>query len=123
METYLNYVQVESDAVSDVYKDHLSKAKAACKNFKSDERTKCMIKAKIEGKKAELSKLKQMSSQCKSAQDPNACQRTLFQRAQKITKDTKNLLSKYQNISVKIKQKSQKNHASNQDHGYDQFEY
>jgi len=120
LESYLTYVD-ESNSVTAAYKDSLAKSKVECNRYRGDQKKKCMVKAQVEAKKAQLSKLKQLAGECKTAQDPNECRRTILKKAQRIMNSVKSLTTKYANISIKAKQKSEKNQDQDQD--YDQFEY
>jgi len=120
LESYLIYVN-ESNSVTAAYKDSLAKSKEECNKYRGDQKKKCMIKAQVEAKKAQLSRLKKLAGECKTAQDPNECHRTILKKAQRITNNVRGLTAKYANISIKVKQKSQKKQG--QDKGYDQFEY
>jgi len=111
LEDYLLQIHLEGDVVATAYKDHLHKSKIQCQKLSSDERVKCMVQAKISAKKAQLSKLKQMSPECKKASNPNACQRVLYKRAQTITKSVDGLMARYAAISIKIKNKAAKAQA------------
>lgn len=108
VESYLQKIQLEADVVSAAYKEYLDKAKKVCNKFKSHQQVQCMVRAKIEAKKAQLSKLKKLSSDCKSAQSPNDCNRRLYKKAQTINKQIQPLIIRYREISAKI-QKAQAN--------------
>jgi hypothetical protein len=124
LESYLIYVN-ESNSVTAAYKDSLAKSKIECNRYKGVLKKKCMIKAQVEAKKAQLSRLKQLAGECKTAQDPNECHRTILKKAQRIMKSVRSLTTKYANISVKAKQKSKKDQDQDQDQDqdYDHFEY
>ena len=86
-----------------IYKRYLSKAAKACKGKSPYERKSCTIKYQIDGKKEQLKKLKQLSGQCKSAQNPNMCNKKLLEKAKRINKEIQKLLVKYKKASDKIK--------------------
>lgn len=98
----------EADPVSTAHKEYMFKVKQQCKKFKGLEKRKCIIQGKVAAKKAQLSKMKQMSGECRKAQNPNACQRVLFKKAQKIRNSTDSLMQQYRDISVKLQKQQTK---------------
>jgi len=98
----------EADAVSKAYQEYLFKAKKKCQSHKGIDKSQCMTRAQIEAKKAQLSRLRKMAGECRSAQDPNKCHMVMMKKAQKINDSIKKLLQKYRENAVKIQRKQMK---------------
>lgn len=67
------------------YKDYFNKAARRCKDMPPREKSICMMKAKLEAKKEELSEIKRKLSECAKTNDPNKCRTKLGEKVKKIT--------------------------------------
>jgi len=101
-------MKLQEDTVSDAYKDYLVRAKKKCESTKGVDKRQCMTRAQIEAKKAQLTRLKKMAGECRSAQDPTNCHRLMMLRAQKINDSVKKLMLKYRENAIKIQRQQQK---------------
>ena len=108
IEQELKKIQEGGDAVSKAYQEYLVKAKKKCQSVKGVDKRQCMTRAQIEAKKAQLSRLKKMAGECRTAQDPNKCHRVMMKRAAKINDSVKKLMLKYRENAVKLQRKQMK---------------
>jgi len=106
-EQYLNQLQ-EADAVAKAYKEYMFAAKKKCQSLKGVDKRQCLTKGQIEAKKAQLSRLKKLAGECRTAQDPNKCHRVMMKRAQKINDSVKSLLTKYRENAIRIQRNQMK---------------
>jgi hypothetical protein len=67
-----------------IYRNYLTKAAKACKNFTGPEKNNCMLKFKIEAAKQQLDSLKMALSACDSSQDPEKCKKTIELKIKKL---------------------------------------
>lgn len=111
-EEHLNeFVGITILAIIAIYRKYLSKAAKACRSEEPEEKERCMIKYQIEGRKEQLKKIKEISKECKKAQNPNECERKLYKQAQSINQKIEKLIAKYKKASEKKKTKVMKKAA------------
>jgi hypothetical protein len=81
------------------YKDYFNKAARKCKNLPAREKGVCMIKAKLDAKKQQLSGIKAKSSDCSKTNKPTKCRGKLSEKIKKITEEVKFLTQRLQQLS------------------------
>lgn len=68
----------------DVFKLNFTKIGRQCKDYPGGERGICMLRAKMQAKKAEVEKLKSGISKCAKDKDPEACKRKVAGRIKTV---------------------------------------
>jgi hypothetical protein len=81
------------------YKDYFNKAARKCKNLPPREKGVCMLKAKLDAKKEQLSKIKAKSSDCSKTNNPTKCRGKLSEKLKKISDEVKFLTQRMQQLS------------------------
>jgi hypothetical protein len=81
------------------YKDYFNKAARKCKNLPPREKGVCMVKAKLDSKKEQLSKIKSKSSDCSKTNNPTKCRGKLSEKLKKISDEVKFLTQRMQQLS------------------------
>lgn len=82
-----------------LYKDHFNKAARKCKDLPPREKGVCMLKAKLDSKKEQLSEIKRQSSDCAKTRNPNKCRLKLTEKIKKISDEVKFLTQRLQQLS------------------------
>jgi len=70
-----------------IYKQYLTRAARSCKDLPPKEKGICMLRYKLQGKKAQLSKLNGSMAQCNKAKKVELCKQKLVNKAQKVGSD------------------------------------
>lgn len=82
-----------------LYKDYFNKAARRCKDLPAREKSVCMLKAKLEGKKTQASEIKRKSSECSKTRKPEKCRGKLSEKIKKITEEVRFLTQRLQQLS------------------------
>lgn len=70
-----------------IYKQYLTRAARSCKDLPPKEKGICMLRYKLQGKKAQLSKLHANTPKCNKTKKPELCKQKLVNKAQKVGSD------------------------------------
>jgi hypothetical protein len=82
-----------------LYKDYFNKAARKCKDLPPREKGVCMLKAKLDAKKQQLSEIKKKSSDCSKTRNPTKCRNKLSEKVKKLTEEVKFLTQRLQQLS------------------------
>ena len=82
-----------------MYKDYFNKAARKCKNLPPREKGVCMVKAKLDAKKAQLGEIKRKASDCSKTRKPNKCREKLSEKVKKITQEVEFLTQRLRQLS------------------------
>lgn len=99
------FVGVTAIALVAIYKKYLSKAAKFCRQKPPEERPPCLVRYQIDGRKAQLQKLKGMVGQCNKEENPKVCKEKVLKKAHSINNKVQKLINKYQKSSSKMKGK------------------
>jgi hypothetical protein len=105
------FVGITAIALIAIYKKYLSKAARFCRQKPPEERPPCITRYQIDGRKAQLQKLKDVARECNKDKKPNDCKKKILKKAQSINKQVQKLIGKYQKASLKMKGKKIKKAA------------
>jgi hypothetical protein len=70
-----------------IYKQHLTRAARSCKDLPPKEKAICMLRFKLQGKKAQLSSLNGNMPKCNKTKDAELCKQKLLNKARKVGSD------------------------------------
>jgi len=82
-----------------LYKDYFNKAARKCKDLPPREKGICMMKAKLDSKKEQLSEIKRKSSDCSKTRKPTKCRAKLSEKIKKRTQEVQFLVQRLQQLS------------------------
>ena len=77
-----------------IYKQYLTRAARSCKDLPPKEKGICMLRYKLQGKKAQLSKLNGSMGKCNRGRKPELCKQKLVNKAQKVASDVEFLVKR-----------------------------
>lgn len=86
-----------------IYKQYLTRAARSCKDLPTKEKAICMLRYKVQGKKAQLSKLNGSVPKCNKTKDAELCKQKLLNKARKVGSDIEYLAKRMDELR---KQKS-----------------
>lgn len=81
-----------------LYKQHLTKAARACKDLTPREKSICMLRFKMSGKKLQLAKLKDGMTKCNKSKNPKSCKQSLVNKAKKVGEEIKFLAKRVEEL-------------------------
>jgi len=67
-----------------IYKDYISKAGKACRDYSGDKKKDCIIRFKQQALRARISGLTQAKAKCKTAKKPEKCNRKIDEEIAKL---------------------------------------
>jgi len=82
-----------------LYKDYFNKAARKCKSLPPREKGICMVKAKLDAKKEQLSGIKRKSADCSKTNNPTKCRGKLSEKIKKLTEEVNFLVQRLQQLS------------------------
>ena len=81
-----------------LYKDYFNKAARKCKDLPPREKGVCMLKAKLDSKKQQLSEIKKKSSDCSKTRKPTKCREKLSEKIKKLTDEVTFIVQRLQQL-------------------------
>lgn len=82
-----------------LYKDYFNKAARKCKDLPPREKGVCMLKAKLDSKKQQLSEIKKKSSDCSKTRKPTKCRSKLSEKIKKLTDEVTFIIQRLQQLT------------------------
>jgi hypothetical protein len=82
-----------------LYKDYFNKAARKCKDLPPREKGVCMLKAKLDSKKEQLSEIKRKSSDCSKTRKPTKCRGKLSEKIKKLTQEVQFIVQRLQQLT------------------------
>ena len=82
-----------------LYKDYFNKAARKCKDLPPREKGVCMLKAKLDSKKQQLSEIKKKSSDCSKTRKPTKCRLKLSEKIKKLTDEVQFIVQRLQQLT------------------------
>jgi hypothetical protein len=82
-----------------LYKQYFTKAARQCKDLPGKEKAVCMLRAKAQGKQAQLNALKQAKTKCLKSKDPQKCAKKFDEKMSKVGGETGFLKSRMQQLA------------------------
>lgn len=82
-----------------LYKDYFNKAARKCKDLPPREKGVCMLKAKLDSKKQQLSEIKKKSSDCSKTRKPTKCRLKLSEKIKKLTDEVTFIIQRLQQLT------------------------